>query len=146
VLFGFSLHPTLGSLKSNSMNIAKTLLAIIWLTLLISCGSNDTVPIFKKEDFIGAWERTSTTVDPGSCTTSTEKLTFTQTVLTTLTTCNGTQVSYDSNYTFDNKDTIILTIMGVSGKLVILQLTSTLLRVDLYAGSQKQGSSTYKKV
>ncbi len=128
------------------MTISKTFFSIMLFTLLISCNGSDTTPTYKKENFIGVWERTSTTVDPGSCTTSTEKLTFTQTTLTTVATCNGTEISYDANYTFDNKNTINLTILGVSGKLVILELTSALLRVDLYAGSQKQGSSTYKKV
>jgi hypothetical protein len=127
------------------MKKLNLLYAIAIIALAISCGKDDEDPKYKKEDFVGTWERTSVTPADDDCPTSTETLVIDQTKITITAGCDGSEVTVPADYTFDNKATLNLTLFGVSGKLVIKELSSTNMTVDMYAGSQKQGTSKYKK-
>jgi hypothetical protein len=119
--------------------------ALLFVATFVSCKDEEEEPTFKKEAFIGSWERTSTTVDQEDCTNGTEELEFTQTQINITSSCDGIEISYDADYTFDNKRTISLEIFGIEGSFVIQELTATTLKADLYQGNTKQGTSTYKK-
>jgi hypothetical protein len=118
------------------------------VALAISCGKDDEDPTYKKENFIGIWEQTATTVpDDGSnddCTTSKQELKFTETKMTMISTCDDSSGSIELDYAFDNKRTITFELI-VDGKMVIQQLNSTTLKVDAYYNNQKAGTITYKK-
>jgi hypothetical protein len=130
------------------MKKLNLLYALLFISLLICCGKDDEDPSYKKADLIGKWEQTATTIpDDGgsSCTTEKQEVEFSETELKMIGTCDGTSGSFEVDYTFDNKKTVSFEFLG-EAKMVILELSNTTLKVDVFYGGQKAGTTTYKKV
>ncbi len=120
------------------------LYGVLFTIVFFSC-KDDEDPTYKKEDFVGTWERTSTTVED-DCDVSTEILVITNTQVISTSTCDGDEFESELNYTFDNKKTLTVEFFpDVTGKFVIRELTDTQLKIDGYLLGQKTGTSTYTK-
>jgi hypothetical protein len=127
------------------MKKANVLYALLFAVALISCKKDDESPTYKKADLIGSWTMTSSGIEQDDCDSYSEELEIGKTTMTTISTCDGVDGSFELDYTFNNKETITFDVLGIPGKLVITQLTSTTLKVDVYYQNVKQGTTTYTK-
>jgi hypothetical protein len=126
------------------MKKLNLLYALAFIVALVSC-KDDEKPAYKKADFLGSWTMTSSTVEQDDCTTYSEEIEITDATITSTSTCDGQDSSIEFAYTFDNKETVSFEIFGIEGKLVIKQLTSSTLKVDVFYEGVKGGETTYTK-
>jgi hypothetical protein len=128
------------------MKKLNLLYAVLFAVIIVACKDDDEAPTFKKEDFQGSWERTSTTIDDdGACDTSGETLEFRASDFTSITVCDDASTEVDLDYTYDNKSTISFEFV-FGAKYVIKTLNATTLTIDIFYEDHKAGTSTYKKI
>jgi hypothetical protein len=121
------------------------LYALSFALVIASCSKDDDAPTFKQEDLIGAWSRTSTTVEQdGDC--DGEELEFTTATITQTTICDGTAAgSFEYAYTYAS-NTATIEEFGITQQMVVTSLNATTLKIDWKIEGQKVGSSTYEKL
>lgn len=106
--------------------------------------------IHPSKDFIGRWEETASTPPDDEefedCDSHKEEIEISETEISYITTCDGSTVTFDASYTFDNKKTVTLTLFGIETKSVIVELTGTTLKIENYYSGTKVETITYKKV
>jgi hypothetical protein len=130
----------LPKLKFNIFMKLRLLYALAVVLVLASCKDDKESPTFKKENIIGTWLRTSTTI-PADATCTEEELNIAETIFTQ--SCDGSiyyNYTYASNtISFHNED------FDVDYQVVVTSLDATTMKVDWKLEGQKFGSSTYAK-
>lgn len=124
--------------------------ALLFVAAFVACKDEDEDPTFKKSDFIGRWEETASNPpdeeEGMSCDTYKQEIEISETEIEFISTCNGVPGSATVAYTFDNKRTVTTSVLGIEVKSVIVELTSTTLKIDNYTNGTKYETVTYKKV
>jgi hypothetical protein len=121
----------------------RPLYALCAVLFLAACKDDNESPNFKKEDLVGTWLRTATTID-AEATCASEELDITETVFTQVCVDDGSSIyyyyAYSSNtVSIDNEDE------EVTYQMVVTSLDETTMKVDWKVEGQKFGSSTYEK-
>jgi hypothetical protein len=125
----------------------KILYFFIVIVIAVACKDDEPAPTFAKADFIGSWEMTSTTAEPDpDCPDATETLEIGETTMTITSACSGSgSISIDLDYTFNGKNTLSYEIFGIDGKMQIIELSATTMKMKQSAMGESE-TVTYTKI
>ena len=128
----------------------KKLFPIFLMAILItvaSCSNDEETPSYAKADFLGEWVLVETTIEDREVSTGDcfDFISFSEDEISEGTDCSGARSSASYAYEYDNKNAMTYEIFGISGKWVIVELSDTRLKLDVYAEGMKFGTSTYEK-
>jgi hypothetical protein len=121
----------------------RPLYALCAVLLLAACKDDNESPTFKKEDLIGTWLRTSTTIDEGDRMCRAKELQITEAEITEV---YDDESSIYQDFLFE-KNTVSFynEDVEIHYQMILTSLDETKMNVDWKIEGQKIGSSTYEK-